>query len=303
MPSDLFEFSEFALMVLDEDPLSYPSVIKEVIHIETLRAMSEVGLFKHLVFQGDTAIRLCHGGLRYSEDLDFSTTRELLDGPMRMFFECLYERFVRFGLDMANPEVTVHKDFRDRGGPRSWRSKIIVPPPVGNRSDIRSFHYVKIEVDDREVFERVVRPVKVRHSQLGQQGTLVATKTANELMVDKSIAFIDRKTMKWRDLFDIHQLSRRGTVLDCDLLETKMKARYKDGGRVKQLIDFRHRNLQDEQKRNGFSLEMMPLLPSKVRQIWSDESVVDGITENAHLILDQLSKCMDTLGFERGHGH
>lgn len=49
-----------------------PVIEKEILHYEILQAMSEVGALNKLVFQGGTALRLCHGGLRYSEDLDFS---------------------------------------------------------------------------------------------------------------------------------------------------------------------------------------------------------------------------------------
>ena len=47
------------------------NLIKEVIHLHLLSALSEAGVLRHVVFQGGTALRLCYGGERYSEDLDF----------------------------------------------------------------------------------------------------------------------------------------------------------------------------------------------------------------------------------------
>src|SRR4051812_36646319 len=47
------------------------NLVKEAIHLHLLSAMSEAGILRHAVFQGGTALRLCYGGERYSEDLDF----------------------------------------------------------------------------------------------------------------------------------------------------------------------------------------------------------------------------------------
>src|SRR5262245_64912313 len=47
------------------------NLMKEAIHLHLLSALSEAGVLRHVVFQGGTALRLCYGGERYSEDLDF----------------------------------------------------------------------------------------------------------------------------------------------------------------------------------------------------------------------------------------
>ena len=47
------------------------NLIKEAIHLHLLSALSDTGVLRHVVFQGGTALRLCYGGERYSEDLDF----------------------------------------------------------------------------------------------------------------------------------------------------------------------------------------------------------------------------------------
>ena len=48
-------------------------VEKEILHYDILHAMARSGLMAGLVFHGGTALRLCHGGQRLSEDLDFCT--------------------------------------------------------------------------------------------------------------------------------------------------------------------------------------------------------------------------------------
>jgi predicted nucleotidyltransferase component of viral defense system len=47
------------------------NLVKEAIHLHLLSALSDAGILRHAVFQGGTALRLCYGGDRYSEDLDF----------------------------------------------------------------------------------------------------------------------------------------------------------------------------------------------------------------------------------------
>src|SRR4030088_3810038 len=47
------------------------NLVKEAIHLHLLSALSDAGVLRHVVFQGGTALRLCYGGERYSEDLDF----------------------------------------------------------------------------------------------------------------------------------------------------------------------------------------------------------------------------------------
>ena len=297
MPSNLMQFAEFAAEILDEEPLVYPAVMKEIIHIESLRALSDVGLFRKMVFQGEPSIRLCYGGLRYSEDLDFSAIGEISNEDMDVFFECLCENALRLGLEVDEPLEVSHKDFRDRGGARKWQSRIVFQPPLANRPDLRSSHFVKIELDDHKVFEQVIRPVEIRHANLGQQGALVSTKSANELMVDKAIAFVDRTSMKWRDVFDIHQLSRRGTNLDIDMLKSKLSTRYERRNDVEELIGTRRKELKSSTKRQGFAREMRGLLPSRERDVWFSEGVVNGISEDAELILNQLSKCIRDMSF------
>ncbi len=47
-------------------------VEKELLHYDILFAMEQGGFLEGLVFQGGTALRLCHGAPRFSEDLGFS---------------------------------------------------------------------------------------------------------------------------------------------------------------------------------------------------------------------------------------
>lgn len=54
-----------------------PVIEKELLHHDILFALDQAGLLEHLTFQGGTALRLCYGAQRFSEDLDFVVDREL----------------------------------------------------------------------------------------------------------------------------------------------------------------------------------------------------------------------------------
>ena len=49
-----------------------PVIEKELLHYDILYSLDRYGLLEGLVFQGGTALRLCYGANRFSEDLDFA---------------------------------------------------------------------------------------------------------------------------------------------------------------------------------------------------------------------------------------
>src|SRR5262245_61731864 len=80
------------------------NLMKEAIHLHVLSALSEAGVLQHVVFQGGTALRLCYGGERYSEDLDFVCGKfgaylkdvefgALLDGALQATKKALHRAF------------------------------------------------------------------------------------------------------------------------------------------------------------------------------------------------------------------
>lgn len=69
------EFLDIAAEIVERNPDlrgCRPVVEKELLHVEILTAMNAAGHLRHLAFKGDTCLRLCHGAVRFSEDLDFS---------------------------------------------------------------------------------------------------------------------------------------------------------------------------------------------------------------------------------------
>ena len=109
------DFAAIAAEIIRNDPglaPCGPAVEKELLHHEMLGAMSEAGYLHRLVFKGGTCLRLCHGGLRLSEDLDFSGGASFDDAMMDGLESLLGDRFAkRYGL-----EVSVKPPRADRTG-------------------------------------------------------------------------------------------------------------------------------------------------------------------------------------------
>src|SRR5437879_2944913 len=80
------------------------NLVKEAIHLHVLSALSDAGVLRHVVFQGGTALRLCYGGERYSEDLDFVCGRA---GSYVDKIE--FDRLVRDALEITRKSL--HRDF------------------------------------------------------------------------------------------------------------------------------------------------------------------------------------------------
>src|SRR5947199_1071026 len=80
------------------------NLIKEAIHFHLLSALSDASVLRHVVFQGGTALRLCYGGERYSEDLDFVCGKA---GSYVAKIE--FDRLVRDALEITRKSL--HRDF------------------------------------------------------------------------------------------------------------------------------------------------------------------------------------------------
>ena len=78
-----------------------PVVEKELLHYDILFALQKGGFLDGLVFQGGTALRLCHGSPRFSEDLDFAGGVDFTSAHLAPLADHLKDFFVR-ALRLAN---------------------------------------------------------------------------------------------------------------------------------------------------------------------------------------------------------
>lgn len=107
---------------------SHPSLLgmddvveKEILHHDILNLMYEHGFLQNLVFIGGTALRLCYGSSRLSEDLDFAASSAFqpadLDSLALSIQEVIHEKY--------QASVSVRKAKNKNSDTSVWKITII----------------------------------------------------------------------------------------------------------------------------------------------------------------------------------
>jgi predicted nucleotidyltransferase component of viral defense system len=186
------------------------NLVKGAIHLHLLSALSDAGVLRHVVFQGGTALRLCYGGERYSEDLDFVCGRAgaYLDGVQ-------FESLIQQALDIT--KKTLQRDFQidpdqialkqpshpmaiksDTISVTAWQIVVpINPTPHSLKSRI------KIEFANVPSYDSGPNVAKATEGLVQIQDVILQVESANEILADKAVALTARDALKYRDVWDV----------------------------------------------------------------------------------------------------
>ena len=193
-------------------------VEKEILHYDILHAMARSGLMADLVFHEGTALRLCHGGERLSEDLDFCTgtgfpaeeAATLATGVQRHLTN-------RYGLRVrvSEPRERAHQ------GIRVWRWWIRVETEP-ERTDM-PWQRVKLEIADVQSRSNEARSLARKYDVIPDGNTVLRVETKEGILADKLVAFpvMLPTYVRWRDIWDMHWLRGRGVGVDAGLVRAK----------------------------------------------------------------------------------
>ena len=186
------------------------NLMKEAIHLHLLSALSEAGVLRHVIFQGGTALRLCYGGERYSEDLDFVCGRAgayLKDVEFDALVDKALETTKRtlqrdFDIDAAQialkrpaqPELVKGSDVNVA----AWQIVVPVnPTPKTPKSRI------KIEFANVPSYDSKPLTVSATPGLVQIQDVILNAETPNEILADKAVALTARAALKFRDVWDV----------------------------------------------------------------------------------------------------
>ncbi len=205
------------------------NLMKEAIHLHLLSALSEAGVLRHVVFQGGTALRLCYGGERYSEDLHFVCGKAgayLED----VEFDALVDRALEttkrtlqrdFNIDAtqialkrpAQPELVKGSDVNVA----TWQ--IVVPVnPTPKTPKSRT----KIEFANVPSYDAKPLTVSVTPGLVQIQDVILNAETPNEILADKAVALTARAALKFRDVWDVWFLvNKLGATPDREMVLKK----------------------------------------------------------------------------------
>lgn len=202
-----------------------PVVEKELLHYDILFALDKENLLDKMTFQGGTALRLCYGGQRFSEDLDFAGGVNFHSADLMRMKDCI-ETYIgeRYGLDVFVKEP---KDIQEEEGRQGikvdkWQIRVVTAP---ERPDIPK-QMIKVEVARVPAYSAQAKALRSNYDFLpdGYSDTLVLVESLDEIMADKLIAFpMCQKYIRYRDLWDLQWLQKQGALLNMDYVKHKIE--------------------------------------------------------------------------------
>jgi predicted nucleotidyltransferase component of viral defense system len=245
------------------------NLIKEAIHLHLLSALSDAGVLRHVVFQGGTALRLCYGGERYSEDLDFVCGKE---GSYVDKIE--FETLIRDALETT--KKSLHRDFgidpnqialKQPSNPMGIKNvpvsvaawQIIVPVSPTPRSPKS---HIKIEFANVPSYESVPKLAMATQGLVQMQDVILTVESANEILADKAVALTARIALKYRDVWDVwYLINKLRAHADRDVVVRK----FTDYGTsdVETKAKLRREELAQGATEKSFLDEMKRFLPAK----------------------------------------
>jgi predicted nucleotidyltransferase component of viral defense system len=245
------------------------NLVKEAIHLHLLSAMSDAGILRHAVFQGGTALRLCYGGDRYSEDLDFVCGKagsyftdvefkELIEAALETTKKTLNRDF-GIAADRISLKKPPHPDLVKQEPITVAAWQIIVPIEATPRAP-RSL--IKIEFANVPAYETKPMPVRATPGLVQVQDVILTVETPNELLADKAVALTAREVLKFRDVWDVWFLQNK---LDAKVAREVVQKKFADYGTsdMETKAEKRLAELSSEATPNAFLSEMKRFLPAK----------------------------------------
>lgn len=243
-----------------------PVIEKELLHYDILFGLDRDGLLDDLTFQGGTALRLCYGSPRFSEDLDFAGGRDFsrarVDG-IRAALETYIGQ--RYGLEVIVREpAELVNDPGYRGiHVDTWQIAIITAP---TRPDVPR-QRIKLEIANADAYSRQPRSLSLNYDFLpdGYGDTLVLTESIDEIMADKLVLLVNnQRYVRHRDIWDLRWLKQQGAAVNLGWVANKIED-YRITDYRARLDDLRTR-LPAIVRSAAFAQEMNRFLPVEVQQ-------------------------------------
>ena len=186
--------------------------------------LDEAELLDRLTFQGETALRLCYGSHRLSEDLDFAGGADFDAQDLSEISECVRDYIgTRYGLpvEVKDPKSLFSEPGYEEIKVDKWQIAVTTAPA---RRDLPK-QKIKLEIGAVDAYSRDPRPLARNYDFLpaGYQDTLVLTESLAEIMADKLVSFVaSEKYIRYRDMWDLVWLSRKDVAFDSNVVAKKI---------------------------------------------------------------------------------
>ncbi|MEX0444696.1 nucleotidyl transferase AbiEii/AbiGii toxin family protein [Xenorhabdus sp. SGI246] len=260
------DFSQLVDHILQNGQIKHmrPVIEKEILHYDILFCLEQSGLLDDLIFQGGTSLRLCYGGNRFSENLDFAGGNDFSSSQLTDMKQCIEDYIgTRYGLEVTvkEPETLKQQPEYSELKISKWQIAVITSP---DRKDLPK-QRIKIEVANIPAYTRNILPLRNNYDSLpdGYNDTLIHVETLDEIMADKLIALpATRNYVRHRDIWDLVWLQQQNAKLDTDLVKKKI-ADYKLTN-FTTLLEQCRQSLPEVITGQAFMAEMERFLPNDV---------------------------------------
>jgi predicted nucleotidyltransferase component of viral defense system len=233
-------------------------VEKELLHQDILRTLSQNNLMHELTFIGGTCLRACYGGVRLSEDLDFTGGENFSRNSLSTMGEILTENLN----EKYNLKVIVNNPTKDIKNVDTWKIKVETRPKQKHLPAQR----INIDICSVPSYEKqpmlLINPYNV---DMGTNGLIIQAQSREEIYSDKLLAFALRPNrIKHRDLWDILWLHQQGIKPRFELIPKKLADRKITAKHFLKLFEQRSKLLKTENSLAiDFKKEMLRFLPSE----------------------------------------
>ncbi len=270
------------------------TILKEVLHANILLALQKSELGKSLVLQGGTALRLCYGNQRYSEDLNFVRNMPLNPTHFEHFKETLKASLAeKFALSVrvSDPKRSMNERTTAKSvAVHRWIATIEIEKE-GTRN--QKLH---IEIADIPAYDARPRMINSLYSQFGAGAVVLNVSSEREILADKVIAIAGRRYIKARDIWDIKWLRDKGIDLHHGWVRSKAADYHLiDGGDIKPLIDrlnTRINDLASTETHRKFKQEMRRFLAKEQSDQWLKDDITSSklLMDVSDFLEDQLPR-------------
>jgi predicted nucleotidyltransferase component of viral defense system len=175
----------------------------EWLHVESLAAILSLKAWSpgRFAFQGGTALHLCYGSPRFSEDLDFLLldVKDLEGFTQHLSAHLSKAALIRVPGSSVKVTANSHNDTRN---PMLFEARFQHPKVMTKL--VVKMEFFKTPAPLMSPYQTELRQPRGMHSAYVMQiPGLIPTSTSEEIALDKFHAFPHRAYLKYRDVFDI----------------------------------------------------------------------------------------------------
>ncbi|MDR1796724.1 MAG: nucleotidyl transferase AbiEii/AbiGii toxin family protein [Clostridiales Family XIII bacterium] len=266
-------------------PIRYTNAVREIMQQTILAGLHRGGFFEKAAFYGGTALRLCYGLDRFSEDMDFTLILPDPEFTLEPWFPYIKQEFLMLGheqVTITRKEKKGHLTFVDSAFLKDTTE--LYNLQGGRLPQMR----IKIEIDTDPPldFWTTLKPVHIPYS------FMVHCYALESAYAGKMSALLYRQwknRVKGRDWYDFEWYVRQGVALDL----IHFNARAKQGGHI-----------SEDLTPGGFrTLLKEKISSSDIAKVKAELSYfVEDIARLDHWTLDYFLQLADQMKIDDCHG-